>query len=485
MSITVVLNIHKRLHVLGDQLTAIYAQSVKPAHIYILNNGNHEVDMKLLSKFPNVRTIDMNENTGVWPRFLMGIMTDSEYVAVFDDDTIPGTRWFENCLRQMAIKPALLGTIGVIFRGGTEKYEIAQRWGWDGGCEEAKLVDMAGHAWFFRKEWLCYFTREPLPIKEMHTSGEDIHFSYVMQKYSNIPTMVPPHPLNDRSLWGSMPETAWLYGTDSNAISHQHDASEQFNRAYKHYRNAGFRIINDSDTLNVLTGDSRNHFEIIQRKILASNPFALIRLSDGEYKVIRDETVAIIDGIVFNKGGRLSKDLGAAAKKAITDPNVIVGFLCSTCSQDMYNWYMQNYPTLPSNRTYANLFVNANWENWILFLARNRIRFYYVGCGDKTHELLMVKGRIPINSQLVEMWDTVAEKEINRICEEVQKTRGELYLFSGGPVAKVLIMECWTRHPHNIYLDVGSSLDMFLKGVVSREYMLQGSKYSTEVCTDI
>jgi hypothetical protein len=33
-----------------------------------------------------------------------------------------------------------------------------------------------------------------------------MHFSYMLQKYANIPTYVPPHPRNNKELWGSTKE---------------------------------------------------------------------------------------------------------------------------------------------------------------------------------------------------------------------------------------------------------------------------------------
>ena len=35
-------------------------------------------------------------------------------------------------------------------------------------------------------------------------------------------TCVPPHPKNDMSMWGSLPETDWSIGQDSSAISMNH-----------------------------------------------------------------------------------------------------------------------------------------------------------------------------------------------------------------------------------------------------------------------
>jgi hypothetical protein len=42
-----------------------------------------------------------------------------------------------------------------------------------------------------------------LPDPKYNTCGEDMHFSYMLQKYAGIPTIVPPHPKSDKSLWGS------------------------------------------------------------------------------------------------------------------------------------------------------------------------------------------------------------------------------------------------------------------------------------------
>jgi hypothetical protein len=41
----------------------------------------------------------------------------------------------------------------------------------------------------------------------------------MLRKYAGINTFVPPHPPEDKSLWGSQPETAWSIGTDQAALS--------------------------------------------------------------------------------------------------------------------------------------------------------------------------------------------------------------------------------------------------------------------------
>ncbi len=42
-------------------------------------------------------------------------------------------------------------------------------------------------------------------------------FSFLAQKYGKINTYVPPHPENNRNLWGCVPEHGATVGSDANA----------------------------------------------------------------------------------------------------------------------------------------------------------------------------------------------------------------------------------------------------------------------------
>ena len=84
-----------------------------------------------------------------------------------------------------------------------QSYRPHSECGWNGKPANSQTmeVDLVGQAWFFRKEWLKYMWYEE-PVT--YDNGEDIHFSYMAQKHGSIPTYVPPHPENDRDLWGSL-----------------------------------------------------------------------------------------------------------------------------------------------------------------------------------------------------------------------------------------------------------------------------------------
>jgi hypothetical protein len=83
---------------------------------------------------------------------------------------------------------------------------------------------------------------------------------------------------------------------------------------------------------------------------------------------------------------------------------------------------------------------------------------------------------------LVNDWDSKGNDFLLNILTEVKKYKNRLFLFSGGPISKILIANAWNEHPHNIYLDVGSSLDVFMKGSTNREYVIEGSPLSILEC---
>ena len=94
------------------------------------------------------------------------------------------------------------------------------RCGWPTQNSESRQVDLVGHAWFFKREWLQYLWREK-PFT--WDNGEDIQFSFLAQKYGNIKTFCPPHPSNDLSLHGSIRGNE--LGIDSKATSNNQDVS--------------------------------------------------------------------------------------------------------------------------------------------------------------------------------------------------------------------------------------------------------------------
>jgi hypothetical protein len=457
--ITAIINVYKRPHTIDAQLAAIQAQTIPPQCIFIWNNGNREVDLSKYKDMPNIRVFDNNFNYGVWSRFLIGFLAPTQYICIFDDDTLPGVRWFENCLSSMEKQKALYGTIGVVFKE-LDRYIHLKRYGWDGPCDVSIPVDIVGHSWFFRKEWLSYFVREEPQVYQKISNGEDIHFSFMLQKYANLPTLVPPHPVHDMSLWGSQLKTAWEFGCDGKSET---GAFYPIDKMFSEYIERGFRTLKQRQTVN-----SVDDFEMFKEKILARKPFAVIRPADGEYRVLQNETLTNCDDWTFKTGGTLYNDLHQAIELAVRTC-CYVGIPCEHDNPSMAHWYYKTFHMNPHYTTFANIFVNANWKNFIDMLQHEKISFTYIGPSYKESSFL-VERFVPIPEFLVNEWDTKRDEYMEKILSIVTQSKNKIFLFSCGPIAKILIAHAWAKYPYHIYLDAGSSLDLFMKGSTNRCY---------------
>ena len=193
--ITAIMSSYERPGNMQRQYNCLQAQSVPPKDILMFHNQGS----KGIADLP-VKTIRANHNFLYYGRFAMALLAKTEFVCVFDDDTIPGESWFANCLETMRDHEGLLGTVGVtIYRSGdTFKWK---KTGWCKPNQNVVEVDFVGHCWFFKREWLWALWRESIPC---WSNGEDIFFSSMVQKYLGLNTYVPPHPVDHKEYWGSI-----------------------------------------------------------------------------------------------------------------------------------------------------------------------------------------------------------------------------------------------------------------------------------------
>lgn len=209
--ITVILNLYKRPDYLMEQLDSILEQSVKPTEVWLwINPSAENKKFNNFSKFD--RVVKSFYNFKYHGRFALGLLADTEYVAVFDDDTIPGKDWFSNCLEVMEKTPGILGGAGCILQ--SPYYVHHTRVGWPSQNKEVIEVDLVGHAWFFKREHLNYMWYE---VPYSFENCEDMHFSFMAKKHGGVKTLVPPHPPGEFSKWSSV--KALEYGNDNKASS--------------------------------------------------------------------------------------------------------------------------------------------------------------------------------------------------------------------------------------------------------------------------
>lgn len=241
-SISVVINGYRRPNTLNEQYDSIINQTIKPSEVLFWKNHHTEgygFDSDIINR---CKSSISNYNFGVWSRFSYALNCKSKYVCIFDDDTIPGSRWFENCLNTLETHYGLLGDRGIVFEGD---YWDPRNKGYSGRETrnlEPVRVDIVGHAWFFERDWLAAYWSE-LPPPNMTLAGEDMHFSYMLQKRLGLNTYVPPHP-EDMSLWGSIKGSE--LGGDQKATSGNPESQDQMRFYLNHIISNGFKLIKDN-----------------------------------------------------------------------------------------------------------------------------------------------------------------------------------------------------------------------------------------------
>jgi len=469
--ITCVLNVWRRFHTFYEQLDAVKKQTIPPKHIIVWNNSGHENYNALMEIAKNeslkLTVITCSRNMGVWARFYaLYPMLSGQYVCVFDDDTIPGNKWFENCVENMKKYNALLGTIGVTFGEGY-LYHNDRRKGWGTNNTSSEFVDIVGHSWFFKREWISTITRDLPNIDERFLKcGEDMHLSYALQKYLFVPTVVPPHPDSDTSIWGADKAKSVMYGNQLSTFC-ELGGQEAFSVPLQHYRNNGFETIRTRESRIKKYANCLNYF---LDKIRNKQPFALLRYADGEHAVLQNTTLTNCDNWTFTSGSILCTHLTDSLKNTRT--NVYYGISGPSDSRSTFEYYW-NAIENKGNITFANVLVNQNHPEWIRFLYSHDEPCVLISCKKPENNLIgkvRVIEHVEISEKLVNVWDLEYESYTKSMKKLATQYTGMLFLICAGPLSEVFIDKMYSENPLNTYIDAGSSLDVITKGAITRGY---------------
>ena len=257
VDVDVVLTCYKRPNILRQQLDAIKAQTLAPRRIFLYQDGidgyyKIELNDRILSDFDACKI--SATNGGVWKRFEFAEeICKSPYVCIFDDDTIPGARWLENCHVNMMQQRGVYVTNGVLLGDAVSYPNNDLSVGWHVPNKKTAAVDFGGHSWFFERDCLNLMLAKPWRSK-YKLVGEDMTISFAAQEHG-IGTYAPQHPVGILSLWGSQPEFGWKYGGDESAVHKNPANMEMMNRALAEICSNGWRLVleENPDYLNELS----------------------------------------------------------------------------------------------------------------------------------------------------------------------------------------------------------------------------------------
>ena len=247
-TITTILNGYRRPDNLQLQVESIKKQTCPTSEIWLWINYHEDfqiTDSEILDLGVD-RICRNNHNSKYTGRITLAMLAQTDFVALFDDDTIPGEQWFENCLETYEQKQGILGGVGLHLQS-KQNYMDHIRFGWPSRNEEIMEVDLVGHAWFVNKDDLKYVWMERPYTWE---TGEDIHLSAMAQKYGNLKTYVPPHPPLERAKSSSL--FGYELGVDdkTESVTNHNLFFPLRDRCIQHYIHGGWSLVLERENEN-------------------------------------------------------------------------------------------------------------------------------------------------------------------------------------------------------------------------------------------
>ena len=230
--------------------------------------------------------------------------------------------------------------------------------------------------------------------------------------------------------------------------------------------------------------------KIMYNALCNKEHFAFSKFADGELMILKGNSIDLTNKcngeFKYRRGNFADEEFRDALTNSFRhqDPNYFIGIGCSCCiGEEDYNWMKSMSDQNQENLTWANIFVNSNYE----FYFKNFIPEY------KNHKVIMVCNR---KANLTHLFPnlvkdfrvgTNAWKDDYRLIYEIKnyidknKIEDHLFLFAAGPFGNLLAHQLFSHNNKNTYIDIGSTLDPLMGLGGTRGYHV-GAPTINKVC---
>lgn len=222
-------------------------------------------------------------------------------------------------------------------------------------------------------------------------------------------------------------------------------------------------------------------FERFKSRFERNQPFSLVRYGDGEFHTLKNANFNCQNWQIKNNDKstlKFNEDLASALQS--TNSSYFIGIPCG-CNESRDNFrefFFSNYDYEIEQLTFANIFNNAmypRFQNEILPIIKE-YPIVLISNENTNFECFLsygfnVKQWVPVPTfNAWEKTETIHD-EIEQFIER-EKPKNHIFLFSAGPVSKIIIHRLHTKYPdlQNFYLDMGSTLDPYYGFKPTRNY---------------
>jgi hypothetical protein len=219
--------------------------------------------------------------------------------------------------------------------------------------------------------------------------------------------------------------------------------------------------------------------------IKSNKNFAFARYADGEVQLMKGNSVGKNSQAYMVDKWMSPNDMTLVGTQLLeslnhSDENYHFAISGKNDSIMDYNFLMERIPN--TNLTFANLWINANYPKMKKFYNELDKEIYLI-CNymaNKENFPFKVKEIFPFPDDCISYFMEFGEDYITQLLEYITQIENKTFFISAGPVSEILIHRMYTTNPNNQYIDVGSSIDEYVHGRMTRPYMIEGGKYSNE-----
>jgi hypothetical protein len=229
-------------------------------------------------------------------------------------------------------------------------------------------------------------------------------------------------------------------------------------------------------------------FDFFWELINKEENFSYSRYADGEIRLMKGIDINLSSQAFIEDKWSTSIGMTKTGEQLLetinhTESNYYYAISAPTDNIDDYTYLINNISQTKENITFANLWINANYpkskekhkelkREVILICNQN---------GRKENFPFNVVDLIQFPDDCVNFWETNGDVFLNNLINQFKDSNNKLFFISCGPISEIIIHQLYINNPNNTYIDVGSSIDEYVHGRITRPYMIPGTQYYNEI----
>ena len=228
-----------------------------------------------------------------------------------------------------------------------------------------------------------------------------------------------------------------------------------------------------------------NDFEYYTNLINSNTNFAYARYADGEVQLMRGNSIGHqSQAYMVDKWTSPAEmtSIGIELLESLnhTEENYHYAISGKNDSVNDYEFLTQRIKN--KNLTFANLWINSNYQKMKQFYQTFEKEVYLI-CNHKAQPQnfpFKVAEIFPFPDECISYFTEFGEDYLSQLLEYTSQIHNKTFFISAGPVSEILIHRMYIANPNNQYVDMGSSIDEFVHGRITRPYMTPTSQYANE-----